>query len=396
MAILYIMTKTVLVFSILTVLLVFAPSAIMGQTDVKVESETKAEVGVKAGSETESETESGSETESESESTTKTEGEVKTQAKGEVKAQSETKSSEESKEKSQSSASSETKTQASLGNMQVTTRADIKAQVGLPAKYMMPAVSASNSFSLQTNQHLYKPGDMINVQGSIWTDILTSLSGSDTVTVKLLDKQRNVISETESQIASDGKYSAEIMMPTDAVKGAYTVTTSVNTDAELSSLVGLKGNANLGASTKVAVVPPQVFKINVENHGDYDVKVATNSTVKDVKFNGDQKKVSVTVEGQSGTKGVSHISIPKSMVSGNFMVMIDGKAVANDQVIVTQHTETETEVEVNYNHSIHTIDVVGTQAVPEFGTVAVLILTVAILSIVAISSKSKLSLVPKI
>ncbi|MDX1596235.1 MAG: PEFG-CTERM sorting domain-containing protein [Nitrosopumilaceae archaeon] len=382
------MTKTVLVFSILAAMLVFAPSAIMGQTDVGVESETKAEVGVKAGSETESETESGSESSAEAE--------TKAQAKGEVKAQSETKSSEQSQEKSQSSSSSETKAQTSLGNMQVTTRADIKAKVGLPAKYPMPAVSASNSFSLQTNQHLYKPGDMITVQGSIWTDLMASLSGSDTVTVKLLDKQRNVVYETESKIASDGKYSAEFMMPSDAAKGSYTVTTSVNTDADLSGIVGLKGKANLGASTKVAVVPPQVFKVNVENHGDFDVKVATNSTVKDVKFNGDQKKVSVTVEGQSGTKGVSHISIPKSMVSGDFMVMIDGKAVANDKVIVTQHTEAETEVEVNYNHSVHTIDVVGTQAVPEFGTVAVLILTVAILSIVAISARSKLSLVPKI
>ncbi len=109
-----------------------------------------------------------------------------------------------------------------------------------------------------------------------------------------------------------------------------------------------------------------------------------------------KKKVSVTVEGQSGTKGVSHISIPKDMVSGEMQVMIDGQVVANDQVVVTKHTEAETEVEVNYQHSVHTIDVIGTQAVPEFGTIAGLILAVAIISIVAVSARSKLSIMPRI
>ena len=158
----------------------------------------------------------------------------------------------------------------------------------------------------------------------------------------------------------------------------------------------MKGQTSVGASTKIAVVPAQVFKINVENHGDFDVKIASNSTVNDIKFNGDQKKVSVVVEGESGTKGVTHISIPKSMVSGTFKVMIDGKAMANDQVIVTSSSEIETELEVNYSHSVHTIDVIGTQAVPEFGSIVMVMLIVSIVSVIVISARSKLAIMPRV
>ena len=380
------MTKAKFLIAILSVMMIFAPSSIMAQTGVDVESETKAEVGVKVGSETESG----------SESSTKAEGEAKSETKAEIKSEAESSQESQQSSESKSQSSSETKGQTTVGNIGVTTRGEIKASVGLPTKYPMPAVSAKSSVALQTDQHLYKPGDRVLIEGSLWTELLASLSNENVVTIKVLDKQRNVIYEADSQITANGNYSTEFSLPNDVAKGAYTVTSSVQLNGEISDLIGVKGQTSAGASTKIAVVPPQVFKINVENHGDFDVKVASNSTVTDVKFNGDQKKVSVTVEGQSGTKGVSHISIPKSMVSGDMKVMIDGKAVANDKVIVTSHTETETEVEVNYGHSVHTIDVIGTQAVPEFGTIAALILAVAIISIVAISAKSRLSIVPRI
>ena len=378
------MIKTKFLIAILSVMMVFAPNSIMAQTGVDVESETKAEVGVKVGSETESGAESSTKAESETET--------------EIKSESETKSSQESKQSSEtkSQSSSETKGQTTVGNIDVTTSGKIKTSVGLPTKYPMPAVSAKNSVVLQTDQHLYKPGDRVSVEGSLWTELLASLSNENLVKIKVFDKQKNVIYEADSQITADGNYSTEFSLPNDAAKGAYTVTSSVQLAGEISDLIGVKGQTSIGASTKIAVVPPQVFKINVENHGDFDVKVASNSTVTDVKFNGDQKKVSVTVEGQSGTNGVTHISVPKSMVSGDMKVMIDGKAVANDKVVLTSNTEAETEVEVSYGHSIHTIDVIGTKAVPEFGTIAALILAVAIISIIVVTTKTRLSLIPRI
>ena len=42
------------------------------------------------------------------------------------------------------------------------------------------------------------------------------------------------------------------------------------------------------------------------------------------------------------------------------------------------------------------IDVIGTHVVPEFGTIAMIVLAVAIVSIIAVSAKSRLSIMPRI
>jgi predicted secreted protein with PEFG-CTERM motif len=41
------------------------------------------------------------------------------------------------------------------------------------------------------------------------------------------------------------------------------------------------------------------------------------------------------------------------------------------------------------------IEVVGTFVIPEFGAIAVMILAVAIISIIAVSAKSRLSIMPR-
>ena len=42
------------------------------------------------------------------------------------------------------------------------------------------------------------------------------------------------------------------------------------------------------------------------------------------------------------------------------------------------------------------IEIVGTHVVPEFGTIAMIVLAVAIVSIIAVSAKSRLSIMPRI
>ena len=368
------MNNSIFIISFLSLILLSSPSLIFAQTDVGIETEVGVEIGIESGSESSAE--------------------VKSSTKGEVKSESKSESDTKAQDTQKSESESETKT--SVGNIAVSTKGNISASVGLPTKYPMPSVISKNSIMLQTDQHLYKPGERIEIQGSLWSELLANLSNDNVVTVKIFDKTKNIVYETDTQITTDGKYSAQFDLPHNLPKGSYTVTSSINFESGVGDLIGLKGQTTVGASAKIAIVPAQVFKINVENHGDFDVKIASNSTVNDIKFNGDQKKVSVIVEGESGTKGVTHISIPKSMVSGTFKVMIDGKAVANNQVIVTSSSEIETELEVNYSHSVHTIDVIGTQAVPEFGTIVMMILIVSIVSVIVISARSKLTIMPRV
>ena len=88
------------------------------------------------------------------------------------------------------------------------------------------------------------------------------------------------------------------------------------------------------------------------------------------------------VDADNGTLTVS----PSTQTqSGIFMVLVDGEE-ANDVTI------NGNDVTVNFPAGSETIEVIGTYVIPEFGTIAMMILLVSIVSVIVISSKSRLSL----
>ena len=88
------------------------------------------------------------------------------------------------------------------------------------------------------------------------------------------------------------------------------------------------------------------------------------------------------VDADNGTLTVS----PSTQTqSGIFMVLVDGEE-ANDVEI------NGNDVTVNFLAGTQSIEVIGTFVIPEFGTIAMMILIISIVSVIAISSKSRLSL----
>jgi predicted secreted protein with PEFG-CTERM motif len=70
------------------------------------------------------------------------------------------------------------------------------------------------------------------------------------------------------------------------------------------------------------------------------------------------------------------------------MVLVDGEE--SDDAEINDNT-----VIVPFHAGTEEIEIIGTFVIPEFGTIAAMILAVAIISIIAISSKSRLSIVPR-
>jgi len=86
--------------------------------------------------------------------------------------------------------------------------------------------------------------------------------------------------------------------------------------------------------------------------------------------------------------GTLTISPSTSTQKGIFMVLVDGEE--SDDAEINGNT-----VVVPFNAGTEEIEIIGTFVIPEFGTIAAMILAVAIISIVAISAKSRLSIVPR-
>ena len=86
--------------------------------------------------------------------------------------------------------------------------------------------------------------------------------------------------------------------------------------------------------------------------------------------------------------GTLTISPSTSTQKGIFMVLVDGEE--SDDAEINGNT-----VIVPFNAGTEEIEIIGTFVIPEFGTIAAMILAVAIISIIAISSKSRLSMLSR-
>jgi len=248
---------------------------------------------------------------------------------------------------------------------------------------------SKNSFKVETEHHIYKSGEQISIEGSIWSSLMATVGGISSVSIQVTDNNGNIVYTGKSQVNSDGDYSAQFQLPSDAKNGAYTVDVKGDVSADLLNTLSLKTQASLESSDKFVVVSPNAFAIKAAGK-DFSVQVATNSSdVSDVKFDEQGKKLSFTVQGETGTKGVTEVTIPKSLLSGDLTVMMDGQVMAQSDVIETADTNDEVTLELNYHHSTHQIDIVGTNAVPEFGSLVSVVLVFSIVSIIILSLKTR-------
>ena len=75
----------------------------------------------------------------------------------------------------------------------------------------------------------------------------------------------------------------------------------------------------------------------------------------------------------------------------DYFVLVDGEEVDFDET----KTSTDRTLVISFPAGAEEIEIIGTHVVPEFGAIAALILAVAIISIIAVSAKSRLSIMPR-
>ena len=280
-------------------------------------------------------------------------------------------------------------------------------------------IADSNEFvTVQTDNHIYRPGQQVKISGTIWGGMLQYLGGAkflltvqvsgeagnsmaELVRVQVTDTTGNIILDQPVQVDGNGEYSIILNLPQTAVNGAYKVGAAVETKQGLLNALDASVSTKMQTLTKFVVANPSQFPVKTAS-GDFKIELESNSTVSGLEFKPDQKKVSFVVQGETGTKGVTLITIPKSVLSGNLQVIIDGNAQAygSDDVIVSSETSDQTTLEINYHHSTHTIEIVGTQAaelpkssaVPEFSSMVPIVLAVSVVSIMVLPMKTRAGL----
>ena len=239
-------------------------------------------------------------------------------------------------------------------------------------------------FTVHSETHLYKPGEDVTVEGSISASLIDQIGGEvSTVTLNVTDNKGNVTAEEDAEVNDDGEFSATFALPVDAELGSYSVDAMIEVEASVLDTLNANIKSKLETSARFEVVSSNAFAVNAEGR-NFEVDIASNSTVKDFAFEKQDKKVSFVVDGETGTRGVTQITIPKALLSGEMMVSIDGKAIPpeSSEVVAIANTEEGMTLEINYHHSEHTVEVSGTSVVPEF-PVSMIVMVAAIGSVIA-------------
>ncbi len=112
------------------------------------------------------------------------------------------------------------------------------------------------------------------------------------------------------------------------------------------------------------MAPITFFDAGTWEGTSYGVNVMSNSTVSDFSFNPETALVRFNVEGETGTTGFCRVTIPKDLLhsEGNWTVLVDGTSVAP----AVNEEANNTYLYFTYQHRIKTVEIIGTDAIPEF------------------------------
>jgi len=129
----------------------------------------------------------------------------------------------------------------------------------------------------------------------------------------------------------------------------------------------------------------------VEDISDQFTASVTSGVIHHIGANSDDDTLVVHLFG-ADDDGELKITLNSDIITpfddGSYFVLINSEEVEFEQMGSTLH--------IDYAAGTEKIEIVGSHVVPEFGTIAMIVLAAAIISIIAITAKTKISLIPKL
>ena len=127
-----------------------------------------------------------------------------------------------------------------------------------------------------------------------------------------------------------------------------------------------------------------------DNTVDYDITCAEI-----LGMTPDTEMKSMIIEIKTDCDGELKITLPKEVIDtdeNGFFVLVDGDETNHNAVSVSEYWT----LTIPFSYGSEEIEIIGTYVIPEFGTIAILVLVAAITTIVMISAKNKQIFYPKI
>jgi len=129
----------------------------------------------------------------------------------------------------------------------------------------------------------------------------------------------------------------------------------------------------------------------IEDISDQFIASVSSGVIHHIGANADDDTLLVHLFG-ADDDGELKITLNKDIITpfddGSYFVLINNEEVEFEQMGRTLHIE--------YDAGTEKIEIVGSHVVPEFGTIAMIVLAVAIVSIIVLTTKTRATLIPKL
>ena len=238
---------------------------------------------------------------------------------------------------------------------------------------------------ITTDKESYNDGDTVMISGQV-RDLL---SGTP-VSLQVFAANGNLVTIEQIDISPDKTFSTEIFAGGGLwkSKGTYTVKVLYGTQSRTAETTFEFGGSD--GTTK----PTGTIKVDRTNFV-LSYKITGGSVLS---VTPDDEANSLVVVIKTTSDGVLTITLPRALIDAkingqddNFFVLIDGEEVEFEETT----TDTDRTLTIAFPDGAEEIEIIGTFVVPEFGTIAALILAIAIISIIAVSAKTRLNVLPK-
>ncbi len=243
-----------------------------------------------------------------------------------------------------------------------------------------------------TDQDVYDHESEIVVSGSV-----ANLRGDAPVTVTVFGPQNNLVTVRQVEVSEDNTFETTFSTSGALFKqnGVYTIRVQygpqeINNKAsiEITGETMEEDGVSCGADELAVKGGSKVFCVPYEASGAVVTKATVSSAT-----------TSIVLMIDAESDGSISLMIPRDVLDStsdegdnDFIVLVDGEETDFEEIENDDATRT---LDITFSEGSTQIEVIGTYAVPEFGTMAAIILAVAIVSIIAVSARTRLSIIPR-
>jgi len=241
------------------------------------------------------------------------------------------------------------------------------------------ALGQTQEFTLITSQNSYEEGELIVVSGNV-----TSILEGSPVSIQIL-REGNLIDIAQVIVAQDGKFTSTFKAtgPLWTQEGTYIVRALYGTITQ---------ETNFEFFTKDAIEETtDSFEVDAGSYGTFDIAYTVRgATVENMLVDSDIFALIVIIDSDDDgtiTLDLSRQSIDakkSDTTDDTFIILIDGIEVPYEEILTDDQNR---RITIDFEEGDSDIEIIGTFVVPEFGNIAMLILTMSIISIIFLSSK---------